>query len=103
MRMITVPVEVKIGELTEIGLTLSMEGVTGTSDDKPGRTYSANPAAVGLGLSLSAHQDTKPNEPSRHAYARVSLGDLARTVWAELDKALDSEPSDGPPRGPADA
>jgi hypothetical protein len=86
MRKTTVPVEVKIGKLEEIGLTLMMEGISATDPNKPGRTYDANPSVGGLGLSLSVHQK---GDPDQHVYARASFKDLAHAVWAELEKELD--------------
>lgn len=88
MRTITIPVEVKLGTMQELGLFLSMEGVSGT-DEETGRKYEANPAVGGTAMSFLA---TDPDK--RHAYAKVSFRDLIQQVWTELATDLDSKAGD---------
>jgi hypothetical protein len=80
-RKITIPVEVEIGTIHEVGFMLAMEGAEGTDPENPDLKFRANPSIGGIAMQFSAHN----NATKRDAWAKVSFKELIQQVWTELD------------------
>lgn len=85
MRTFKVELEVTIGELTEIGMSLRQEWISGERGD---RDYEMDSGA-GLGSGRIDFRAGIGGGPQ--VYAKADGAKLAQAVWEELDKELDGK------------
>jgi hypothetical protein len=86
MRKVTIPVEVEIGTVYEIGISLGIEWINATKDK---REYTLT-CGAGVGnarLQASAVEAGRPEG----AYAKASIAEFAKAVFAALDEELDKK------------